>query len=107
MENKKFFLPLHSQSRRWVRITVSTQDSQSCNRSSILLPSTKKAAASAAAFFIIPVQLKELVYGFFLYFVQRFYNVAEFLEIDAVEIYAADFAIVHCPVIEFASAQIA
>ena len=25
----------------WVRITVSTQDSQSCNRSSILLPSTK------------------------------------------------------------------
>ena len=26
----------------WVRITVSTQDSQSCNRSSILLPSTRK-----------------------------------------------------------------
>ena len=29
--------------KRWVRITVSTQDSQSCNRSSILLPSTKRA----------------------------------------------------------------
>ena len=32
------------QTKRWVRITVSTQDSQSCNRSSILLPSTRKAS---------------------------------------------------------------
>ena len=35
------FLCIFAFPKRWVRITVSTQDSQSCNRSSILLPSTK------------------------------------------------------------------
>ena len=39
---------------RWVRITVSTRDSQSRNRSSILLPSTKSAAFKrGSAFFDI------------------------------------------------------
>ena len=35
---------------RWVRITVSTRDSQSRNRSSILLPSTKRGDASLLFF---------------------------------------------------------
>ena len=37
----QFFIYLCNPEQCWVRITVSTQDSQSCNRSSILLPSTK------------------------------------------------------------------
>ena len=42
----------------WVRITVSTQDSQSCNRSSILLPSTtKKVSIHFEAFFAIFLQV--------------------------------------------------
>ena len=42
MEVKKKYVPLQSQTiKRSVRITVSTQDSQSCNRGSIPLPTTK------------------------------------------------------------------
>ena len=37
---------------RWVRITVSTRDSQSRNRSSILLPSTKSAASFEGSAFL-------------------------------------------------------
>ena len=41
LELKKKFVPLQSQNeKRSVRITVSTQDSQSCNRGSIPLPTT-------------------------------------------------------------------
>ena len=36
--------------KRSVRITVSTQDSQSCNRGSIPLPTTKKAAQTSCFF---------------------------------------------------------
>ena len=39
---KKIYLSLCSQKQWWVRITVSTRDSQSRNRSSILLPTTKR-----------------------------------------------------------------
>ena len=43
LEVKKFCVPLQSQTITTgsVRITVSTQDSQSCNRGSIPLPTTK------------------------------------------------------------------
>ena len=36
-----------------VRITVSTQDSQSCNRGSIPLPSTKSSHRKMTAFFVV------------------------------------------------------
>ena len=39
---KKIYLSLCSQKQWWVRITVSTRDSQSRNRSSILLPTTRR-----------------------------------------------------------------
>ena len=42
---------------RWVRITVSTQDSQSCNRSSILLPSTKAGRQLTPCFLLEPRQI--------------------------------------------------
>ena len=41
MEGKNFFLPLQSQVW-WVRITVSTRDFHSRNRSSILLPTSER-----------------------------------------------------------------
>ena len=51
LDCKKKCLPLQSQTtKRSVRITVSTQDSQSCNRGSIPLPTTKKARFSASLF---------------------------------------------------------
>ena len=40
------------QTKRWVRITVSTRDSQSRNRSSILLPSTRKSRRNLRDFLV-------------------------------------------------------
>ena len=48
---KKIYLSLCSQKQWWVRITVSTRDSQSRNRSSILLPTTRKPVSSLIGFF--------------------------------------------------------
>ena len=48
---KKIYLSLCSQKQWWVRITVSTRDSQSRNRSSILLPTTKSRSVSLIGFF--------------------------------------------------------
>ena len=51
---KPEFIRIFAIPKRWVRITVSTQDSQSCNRGSIPLPTTKKEEfASANSFFYL------------------------------------------------------
>ena len=56
LDIKKIVLPLQSQTitNWWIRLTVRTEDSQSSNRSSILLSTTKKKLTQKVSFFRIP-----------------------------------------------------
>ena len=48
---KNVFLRTFIEVTSWVLLTVRNQDSQSCNTSSILVPSTKKGGISSSLYF--------------------------------------------------------